>query len=145
MFQKFFLFIGVFLFCTLSFFKGVGFSYDGKYAETKMSFENFVRCELTRNDAPDYFNGKPFKIIEINMYDVRTEGDVLIVSGIVKCWVVKEFKTLFVTIGVKKLLGHNKVYYLLIKKHDFSVLATQLEKYPYKEQCPWAQYWIDLK
>lgn len=127
------------------FLSGIALSDDADYEKTKMSFNNFIRCELTRNDALDYFNSKPFKITMIDMFDVRKEGDLVIVTGVVKCWVVNKFETLFAAVGVKKLLGHEKVAYLLVRKKDFSVLATQLEHYPYKERCPWSQYWIDVK
>ena len=142
--DKFFFCIIIFFFC---FFicKGVGFSNETDYRGTNMRFSNFLRCELTRVDAPDYFNGQPFKITEINMFDVKNEGDLKIITGTVKCWVVNRFETLFAAVGVKQLLGHEKVYYLLIKKHDFSVLATQLEKYPYKERCAWLRYSMDVR
>ncbi len=127
------------------FLKGVALSDDSNYEKIKMSFTNFVRCELTRIDAPDYFNGKPFKITMINLFDVKKEGDLLIVTGTVNCWVVNKFTMLYAAVGIKKLLGHGKVYYFLVRKKDFSVLATQLERYPYKEGCPWTQYWIDVQ
>jgi len=125
--------------------KGICFSADADYQGMNMKFSNFLQCELTRVGAPDYFNGKSFKITAINLFDVKKEGDLTIVTGIVKCWVVNRFETLFAAVGVKRLLGHEKVYYLLIKKHDFSVLATQLEKYPYKNRCAWSRYQMDVR
>ncbi len=122
---------------------GHGFANENDYQGMNMKFNNFLQCELTRVGAPDYFNGKSFKITAINLFDVKKEGDLTIVTGIVKCWVVNRFETLFAAVGVKQLFGHEKVYYLFIQKHDFSVLATQLEKYPYKDRCAWSRYSLD--
>ncbi|MEA1969077.1 MAG: hypothetical protein U9N77_12770 [Thermodesulfobacteriota bacterium] len=119
-------------------------SNEAEYETIKMSFHNFIRCELTRTDAENYFNGKPFEITMINLFDVKNEGNMLIATGAVKCWVVKKYETLYAAVGVKRLLGHDKVSCFLIRKKDFSVLATELAKYPYKERCPWSQYWIDV-
>ncbi len=142
--DKFFFCIIIFFFC---FFicTGTVLSNETDYKGISMKFKNFLQCELTRVDAPDYFNGKPFKITAINMFDVKNEGDLTIVTGMVKCWVVNRFETLFAAVGVKQLLGHEKVYYLLIKKQDFSILATQLGKYPYKERCAWSRYSMDVR
>jgi len=69
----------------------------------------------------------------------------LIVTGVLECWVVKHHEKLFFAIGVKKVLGHEKVSYFLNRKKDFSILASQLAGYPYKERCAWTQYWVDTE
>ncbi len=144
MLQKLSFYLAIFSLCFLSL-QGISFASETDYSGINRSFNNFLQCELTRVDARDYFDGKPFKITAINMYDITKEGDLMIITGFVKCWVVNKFETLFAAVGVKQLLGHEKVYYLLIKKQDFSVIATQLEKYPYKEICPWSRYRTDLR
>ncbi len=119
-------------------------SEDDSYERTRMCYENFMKCELTRTDADDHFSGNPFKIVMINLFSVVKEGDILIVSGAVNCWVVDKYETLFVTLGIKKVLDYEKVSYYVVRKRDFSIIATELMNYPYKERCQWAQYWLDL-
>lgn len=116
-----------------------------KYEKTKMSFENFIKCELTRTDAEDHFKGESFEIVMINMFDAVTEGDILIITGALKCWVTDRYETLFVAVGIKELMGYEKVYYYLTRRTNFTILATELMNYPYKERCKWDRYWIDLK
>lgn len=116
-----------------------------QYQETKMSFRNFITCEWTRSDPVDHFNGKPFKIVMINMFDAIHEGNILIVTGAVKSWVVDRYETLFVAVGVKELMDYEKVYYYLVRDSEFTILATELMNYPYNERCLWQRYWIDLK
>ncbi|SLM30039.1 conserved exported hypothetical protein [Desulfamplus magnetovallimortis] len=118
---------------------------NDEYVKTKMCFENFIRCELTRTDAEDHFKGKSFKIIMINLFDALYEGDILIATGAVKCWVEDHFEILFIAVGVKELMGQEKVYYYLTRKNDFQILATELMNFPYKERCPWDRYWLNLK
>ncbi|MCP4117328.1 MAG: hypothetical protein GY737_18420 [Desulfobacteraceae bacterium] len=125
-------------------FPGVSFSEPSDYERTRMSFTNFVRCELTRTNANNYFNGKSFEITMINLYGVRQEGDIQVVTGAVDCFVEKKHELLYVAAGVTSLIGHEKVSYFVVRKHDFSILATELMKYPYKERCAWSQYWIDI-
>lgn len=115
------------------------------YERIKSSFNNFVTCELSRSDKVDHFDGKPYKVIVVNLYDAVYEGDILIVTGSVKCWVEGQFKMLYLAVGLKKLLGKEKVYYFAVRKTDFDILATELMNYPYKERCQWERYWIDLK
>lgn len=110
----------------------------------KSSFENFIRCELTRTNAVNYFNGMEFEITMINFFDIRAESDLKIVTGAVECFAGKTHHTLFVAVGLKKVLEKEKVSYLVIRHTDFDILATELIRYPYKERCPWAQYWIDI-
>ncbi|MBF0230825.1 MAG: hypothetical protein HQK63_14750 [Desulfamplus sp.] len=112
--------------------------------KTKQCYENFMKCELTRTDADDHFNGKPFKIIMINLFSVVREGDIVIITGAVNCWVVDKYEKLYVAVGVKKVLDNEQVSYYVVRKKDFSILATELMNYPYKERCQWRQYWLDL-
>ncbi len=123
---------------------GVSFSEDADYERARMSFTNFVRCELTRTNANNYFNGKNFEITMINMYGVRQEGNIQIVTGAVDCFVEKKHELLYVAAGVEALMGHEKVSYFVVRKHEFSILATELMNYPYNERCVWSQYWIDI-
>ncbi|MEA2059452.1 MAG: hypothetical protein U9P10_02800 [Thermodesulfobacteriota bacterium] len=125
-------------------FSGSGRCGQAGYEEIKMCFHNFIRCELTRTDAQDYFNGKSFEINMINLFDAVQEGDMLIATGAVKCAVDDQYVTLYTAVGVKPLLGSDKVFYFLVRKNDFSILATELARYPYKERCPWSRYWVDL-
>lgn len=117
---------------------------ESDYEKTRMSFTNFVRCELTRTNAPNFFNGKPFEITMVNMYDVKQEGDIQIITGAIDCFVEKKHEPLYLALGVKTLMGQEKVSFFVVKKDDFSILATELMKYPYKERCAWSQYWIDI-
>ena len=117
---------------------------DGDFSEHFNCFKNFINCEFTRSDAVDYFKGEPCKIVMINFFDAVNEGDILIITGAVKFWVKDRYETLFVALGVKNLFGYDKVSYFLARKTDFSIIATELINYPYKERCPWSQYWIDL-
>ena len=116
---------------------------DG-YEKTRMSYENFIKCELSRTDADDHFDGKPFKIVMINLFNVVREGDILIFTGAVNCWVVDKYETLFLALGVKKVLDYEKVSYYTVRKKDFSIIATELMNYPYKERCQWTQYWLNI-
>ncbi len=113
------------------------------YNETRASFENFIRCELTRTDANNHFGGRDFTITMVNFYNVQAESDIKIVTGAVDCFVENEVKTLYVALGLNRVLDKEKVSYYLIRKKDFSILATELIQHPYKERCPWSQYWID--
>lgn len=117
---------------------------EGEFLKNFSCFKNFIQCEFTRSDAVDYFNGDPYKIVMINLFDAFTEGDILIITGAVKLWVKDGYQTLFVALGVKSLFGYDKVSYFVVEKTDFSTTATELINHPYKERCPWVQYWIDL-
>lgn len=109
-----------------------------------MSFTNFVRCELTRTNAADHFKGKPFNITMVNLFDAVKEGEILIVTGAVDCFVQDKHVTLYVALGVRTLMGQAKVDFFVVRKQDFTILATELMGYPYKERCAWTQYWIDV-
>ena len=114
------------------------------YERTRMCFTNFVRCELTRTNATDHFKGKTFEITMINLFDAVHEGNLLIVTGAVDCFVEKKHELLYVAVGVRTLMDREKVSFFVVRRQDFSILATELMKYPYKERCDWTQYWIDI-
>lgn len=120
------------------------FAGDYEFAGVEARFRNFVTCELTRTGADIRFQGKPFKITMIDLFDVRTEGDLTIVTGSIRCSVGSEFHVLYAALGVATLSGKEHVVYCTIRDKDFSILATELMKFPYKERCPWTRYWIDL-
>ena len=113
------------------------------FAELEMSFKNFVKCELTRTDATNHFKGKPFTITMVDMFDIQNESGLKIITGAVQCFVVKRHITLYIAVGIKEIMETETVNYYTIRKKNFSILATELMKYPYKERCPWTQYWID--
>lgn len=116
---------------------------DYDFNMASASFENFVRCELTRTGADDIFHGKSFEITMVNFFDMQAESDLKIATGAVKCFVEKKNETLFVALGLKQVLGKEKVSYYVIRPKDFTILATELTRYPYKERCSWSQFWID--
>ncbi|WP_022668755.1 hypothetical protein [Desulfospira joergensenii] len=115
-----------------------------EFAGYEARFRNFVTCELTRTGAVSPFKGKAFKITMIDLFDVRDEGDLTIVTGAVRCSVEDGFQVLYVALGVETLSGKEHVVYYTIREKDFTILATELMKFPYKERCPWTRYWIDL-
>ena len=117
---------------------------DAEFNETKACFENFIRCELTRTSAENHFNGKAFTISMVNFFDIQKEGDLIITTGAVECWVSEKYINLFVAVGYKEIFEKKKVSYLVVRKKDFSIIATELMNYPYKERCDWSQYWIDI-
>lgn len=114
------------------------------YGEVEMSFKNFIRCELTRTDAQNHFGGKPFKITMIDLFDVKRESDLKIVTGAIECFVVDRHLTLYAAVGLKNIMETQQVLYYTIRDRDFHILATELIKYPYKERCKWSRYWIDI-
>ena len=120
------------------------FAGDAEFNERKACFDNFIRCELTRTSATNHFNGKPFTISMVNFFDIKKEGDIIIITGAVECWVEEKHQNLYVAVGVKEIFEKSKVSYLVIRKTNFSILATELMNYPYKERCDWSQYWIDI-
>ena len=120
-----------------------GFADEQAYRGATLRFENFIRCELTRTGAEDYFGGKPFQINMVNLFDIRREGDIKIFTGAFKCWVEDRYHTRYAAVGVEELYGKEKVSYFVVRKEDFSILATELMNYPYKERCSWSRYWID--
>ena len=120
---------------------GTGRAEQGFY-ELKAGFGNFIQCELTRTDAENYFKGKSFAVAMVNLFNVTQELDITILTGTVKCDVKGQYRTLYVAMGLRELKGKTVVSYFTIRHKDFRILATELLRYPYKERCPWAQYWI---
>lgn len=117
---------------------------DFEFTRIEMSFKNFITCELTRTDAVNHFNGKPFKITMIDLFDIQSESDIKIVSGAVECFVVDKHLTLYTAVGLISIMDKEQVVYYTIRNKDFSILATELIKFPYKERCKWSQYRIDI-
>lgn len=134
----------IIIFCLILSLNTFAFSGDAEFNTTKACFENFIRCELTRTGAKNFFDDKPFTITMINFFDIKKEGDIIITTGAVKCFVVDKSINLFVAIGIKEIFEKKKVSYLVVRKHDFSILTTELMNYPYKERCEWIQYWVDI-
>jgi len=132
------------LFLSIACFPDYSFADDSAFNKVEMSFKNFITCELTRTDATSHFNGKPFKITMIDLFDVQNESDIKIVTGAVECFVDDKYLTLFVAVGITKTLEKEQVSYYTIRDKDFSILATELIRFPYKERCKWSQYWIDI-
>ncbi len=113
------------------------------YSDYEKGLSNFITCEMTRTGAASYFQGKPFTITMVDLFHIQQEGDLTILTGTVQCSVEKKFHVLYVALGLETILGREKVSYFLMRDKDFSIFATELLKYPYKERCPWARYWID--
>ena len=116
---------------------------DYEYYQMESRFKNFITCELTRTQAQNHFKGKDFKITMIDLFDIQNESDLKIITGAVQCFVQTRHKTLYVAVGLKQILGKYQVVYYTVRHKDFSILATELIKYPYKERCQWSQYWVD--
>ncbi|MCF6247420.1 MAG: hypothetical protein L3J69_08675 [Desulfobacula sp.] len=132
------------IFCFIVLFNSHLFADEFEFSIFEKQFENFVRCELTRTDAFNHFNGEPFKITMIDVFDIQSESDLKIVTGAVQCFVGKTSKKLYVAVGLKTILEKEQVVYYTIRKNDFSILATELLKFPYKERCKWSEYWVDI-
>ena len=130
---------------SLFFAQGKAVCGEADFKKISDTFANFMTCELTRIDAPDYLDKKPFKITSITVFDVQTEGDLLIVTGVVKCWVEKRYQDLYAAVGIKKVVGHDRVVHLTVRKTDFSILASGLAKFSYKSRCDWNRYRVDLE
>lgn len=114
-----------------------------EYMVMEKKFENFVRCELTRTDAKNHFNGRSFQITMIDFFDIQSESGIDILTGAVQCFVEKEYHTLYLAVGVKTIKGKEQVLYYTIRNKNFYILATELMNYPYKERCKWSEFWID--
>ncbi|WDP93416.1 MAG: hypothetical protein HUN04_26335 [Desulfobacter sp.] len=117
---------------------------DNEYDKYAAGFKNFITCELTRTDAADHFKGKPFTITMVSLHDIRPESGMKILCGAVQCFVDGGYRTLYVAVGVEPVAGREKVSYYTIRKKTFSILASELFRFPYMERCPWTRYWIDL-
>jgi hypothetical protein len=120
-----------------------GAAEDG-FRRYEAGFTNFVTCELTRIGQGSYFQGKSVDITMINVFDVRPESDLVIITGAVQCFVEDTYQTLYAAVGVKTIMDKEKVMYFTIRPDDFSILATELMRYPYKERCGWSRYLLDI-
>nr|NJM01337.1 hypothetical protein [Desulfobacula sp.] len=117
---------------------------ESEYNAMEMRFKNFITCELTRTDATNHFKGKPFTITMIDLFDIQFESDIQIVTGAVQCFVDDQYITLYAAVGITKTLEKEQVSYYTIRDQDFTILATELIRFPYKERCKWTQYWVDI-
>lgn len=124
-------------------FSPAAYSGQYEYEELEMSFANFIKCELTRTQAVNHFNGRPFTVTMVDLFEVKNESDMKIVTGAVQCFVENEHVVLYAALGLKKVEDTDQVLYYTIRKKDFQILATELMRYPYKERCRWSRYWID--
>ncbi len=116
---------------------------EDEFAKHEMSFKNFLTCELTRTNAANHFKGKAFKITMIDLFDIQRESDMVIINGTVLCTVEEDSHVLYVALGVETIMEKEQVTYYTVRNTDFSILATELMKFPYKERCPWSRYWVD--
>jgi hypothetical protein len=114
------------------------------FTRYEMSFKNFLTCELTRTGARDHFKGKSFKVTMIDLFSLQRESDMVIITGAVRCAVGDSHRLLYVAVGVETILDKEQVTYYTVRDVDFSILATELMKFPYKERCPWSRYWVDM-
>lgn len=138
-----FVFLSVFLFVFLAS-AGLARAAEDRFSRYEAGFTNFVTCELTRIGPSSYFKGKPVDITMIDVYDVRAESGLVIITGAVQCFVEDTYKTLYGAVGVKTIMDTEKVVYFTIRPKDFSILATELMRYPYKERCGWSRYRVDI-
>lgn len=113
------------------------------FSRYEMSFKNFLTCELTRTGATDLFKGKSFKITMIDLFAIQRESGMIIITGAVRCVIDDSFQVLYTAVGVESIMEKEQVTYYTVRKNDFSILATELIQFPYKERCPWSQYWVD--
>jgi hypothetical protein len=120
------------------------FADTDEFTRYEMSFKNFLTCELTRTGAVTPFKGKEFKITMIDLFALQRESDMVIITGAVRCVVEDSFQVLYVAVGVETILDKQQVTCYTLQQNDFSILATELMKFPYKERCPWSRYWVDL-
>jgi len=116
---------------------------DDEYNAYEAGFKNFITCELTRIGAVDHFKKKSFSITMINLHQIQPESGMKILIGAVQCAVQGVDHTLYAAVGVESVIGKDKVSYFTIRKKNFSILASELLRFPYKERCPWARYWVD--
>jgi len=120
------------------------FAAGDEFTKYNDSFKNFITCELTRTDAVDHFKGEPFTITMVKLHTVANESGLTILTGAVQCHVKDRYVTLYPAVGVETVVDKDQVSYYTIRKEPFSILASELYKYPYNERCPWSRYWIDL-
>lgn len=136
--------LGLFLLLSSSFLPTCLWADTNEFTRYELSFKNFLTCELTRTGAMDYFKGNPFKITMIDLFALQRESDIIILTGAVRCVVEDSYHLFYVAVGVEAILDKEQVTYYTLRKNDFSILATELMQFPYKERCPWSRYWVDL-
>ena len=117
---------------------------ETEFNKYEMSFKNFVTCELTRTGAINHFKGKAFTITMIDLFEIQRESDMIIITGAVRCAIDDRYQNLYVALGVETILQKEQVTYYTVRPNDFSILATELMRFPYKERCPWSRYWVDI-
>lgn len=139
--KKKWLFVQVLFFLSVFLYSGSAGSQE--YSEYGRAFKNFITCELTRTDAVNHFEGKPFSITMIDLFGIQEESGMVILTGAVLCDVQGKTMMLYPAVGVETIFGEKNVSYFTIRPGDYSILATELYRFPYKERCPWARYWID--
>ena len=113
---------------------------DVEFREIQHCFRNFMDCEMHRTDSNVYFEGKSFEIVDSHVADARQEGDLLVVTGTVTCWVEKKPRVLFAVLGIRTIMGHRQVGFVVIRDQDFSIPASELLQSPYKRECPWIRF-----
>jgi hypothetical protein len=123
----------------------VSWAADDEFRRYEAGFTNFVTCELTRIGQGAYFQGKSVDITMIDVFEVRPESDLVIITGAVQCFVEDTYLSFYAAVGVETIMEREKVMYFTIRPQDFSILATELMRYPYKERCGWSRYRLDMK
>ncbi len=137
-FNRFLMIIVLWIACS-----GLLWAEDHDYPEYDAGFRHFITCELTRTDAVDHFKGAPFTISMIRLHTIKRESGIQILIGAVKCSVGDEYRTLYAALGVESVADKETVAYYTIRKQPFSILASELYRFPYMERCPWNRYWVD--
>ncbi len=135
--------LGLCLFMVLLYTESLWASGDA-FTKYEASFKNFLTCELTRTGAVNHFKGSPFKITMIDVFEIQKESDMVIITGAVRCAIEGRYQVLYVALGVETIMGKEQVTYYTIRPKDFTILATELMRFPYKERCPWSRYWVDI-
>ncbi len=136
--------VGLFLILPPSLFAPSLLAQGNQFGKYEMSFKNFLTCELTRTGAVNHFKGSPFKITMIDLFEIQRESDMVIITGAVRCAIADRYQVLYVALGVETIMGKEQVTYYTTRPKDFSILATELLRFPYKERCPWSRYWVDI-
>jgi hypothetical protein len=94
---------------------------SSEFSHYEMGFKNFVTCELTRTDATSHFKGQPFTITMIDLFSIRQESDLVILSGAVQCFIQDHYQTLYIALGIQRILDRETVSYYVVKKKNFSI------------------------
>ena len=80
----------------------------------------------------------------IDLFEIQRESDLVIITVAVRCAIDDRYQVLYVALGVETILEKEQVTYYTIRPNDFSIIATELMRFPYKERCPWSRYWVDI-